>query len=69
MKVDIYNSKQTGEVEVVFRCPESKLIVISAREKSTEKKKKKRLASYICTLLEWSQKEERHENEYFEKVI
>jgi len=60
--LQVYESKQTGKAEVVFQNSEKNLIVISAREKSTEEQKQKRLASYICKLLEWSKTENEQQN-------
>jgi len=54
--IRVYESEQTGAAEIIFQNSEKNLIVISAREKSSEEQKQKRLASYICKLLEWSQK-------------
>lgn len=57
MAIQVYESEQTGTAEIVFQNSEKNLIVLSAKEKSTDEQKRKRLASYICKLLEWSQKE------------
>ena len=57
MAIQVYESEQTGKAEIVFYFFVKNLIVLSAKEKSTDEQKRKRLASYICKLLEWSQKE------------
>lgn len=62
MAIQVYESEQTGTAEIVFQNSEKNLIVLSAKEKSTDEQKRKRLASYICKLLEWSKTENEQQN-------
>lgn len=62
MAIQVYESEQTGTAEIVFQNSEKNLIVLSAKEKSTDEQKRKRLASYICKLLEWSKAENKQQS-------